>query len=271
MSKLVWDAVGERFYETGVDHGVLYPSVKGAYPKGYAWNGLTGISESPSGAEATSIYADNMEYLSLVSSEKFGATIEAYTYPDEWAECDGTAEPAKGVRIGQQARKSFGLSDRTLIGNDVDDTEHGYKLHLVYNGKAAPSERSRQTVNESPEAVQLSWTVTTTPVTIRAADPNTGKVYKPTSHLEMDSRNADAKKLAAFEDILYGKDGEFTTTTDSAPSAGKKYYELVEGAYVETSDQTFESSKTYYEATVEPVEARLPLPDEVIEFFNEVG
>ncbi len=269
--KLEWDKTGERLYETGLDHGVLYPSVKGKYPEGFAWNGLTGVSESPSGAEATPIYADNIEYLSMISAEKFGATIEAYMYPDQWGECDGTAEVAKGVSIGQQTRRMFGLSYRTLIGNDVEDTDHGYKLHMVWNGKASPSERSRQTVNESPEAIQLSWPVSTTPVTINIINPATGKPYKPTAHLEIDSTKVDPAKLAAFEEILYGKDGEFAATTDADFSAGKKYYELVDGVYVKTADQTFDAAKTYYEATVEPVTARLPMPDEVIRFFNEAG
>ena len=271
MSKLVWDKIGERLYETGVDHGVLYPGVKGAYPEGFAWNGLTNVNESPSGAEATPIYADNMEYLNLISAEKFAATIEAYTYPDQFAECDGSVEAAPGVSIGQQARKSFGMSYRSMVGNDVEDTDYGYKLHLVYNGKAAPSERARNTVNESPEAVQLSWSVSTTPVVINAVNPVTGKVYKPTSHMVIDSTKTDPKKLVAFEEILYGKDGKFTATTDTDFGSGKKYYELVDGEYAETSDTTFDSAKTYYEATVEPVKPRLPLPDEVIAFFNEAG
>lgn len=271
MSKLVWDKTGERLYETGVDHGVLYPSVKGSYPKGFAWNGLTNVNESPSGAEASPIYADNMEYLNLISAEKFAATIEAYMYPDPWEECDGTAEVAKGVSIGQQTRKTFGLSYRSLIGNDVDDTDYGYKIHLVYNAKAAPSERSRQTVNESPEAVQLSWSISTTPVVVSALNPATGKVYKPAAHMTIDSTKSDPQKLAAFEEILYGKDGEYAETTDTAFTSGKAYYELVNGEYAKTEDQTMNSAKTYYEAMVEPVEPRLPAPDEVIRFFNEEG
>lgn len=271
MSRLVWDKTGERLYETGVDHGVLYPSAKGTYPEGYAWNGLTSVSESPSGAEATPQYADNIEYLNLISAEKFAATIEAFTYPDQWAECDGSAEVAKGVSIGQQTRKAFGLSYRSLIGNDVEDTDYGYKLHLVWNGKAAPSERARNTVNESPEAIQLSWSVSTTPVVINAINPDTGKVFKPAAHMEINSTKTDPEKLAAFEEILYGKDGVFEATTDTDFSPGKTYYELVEGEYVKTADQAFDAAKSYYEATVEPVKARLPLPDEVIRFFNEQG
>lgn len=271
MSKLVWDETGERIYETGIDRGVLYPVVKGAYPKGYAWNGLTSVSESPSGAEASPIYADNIEYLSLISAEKFAATIEAYTYPDEWGACDGSAEVAKGVTIGQQKRKAFGLSYRSLIGNDIEDTDYGYKIHLIYNGKAAPSERSRQTVNESLEAVQFSWGVSTTPVTINTTNPNTGKVYKPTAHLEIDSTKVDSTRLKEFEDILYGKDGIYTVATGADFDTGKNYYELIDGEYVKTTDSSKETDKTYYEATVEPVDARLPMPDEVIQFFNKTN
>ena len=271
MRKIKWDEVGKRLYETGVDHGVLYPAVKASYPKGVAWDGLINVNESPSGAESTPQYADNIEYLNLISAEKFAATIEAYFSPVEFDECDGSAEVAPGVNIGQQTRKMFGLSYRTLIGNDVDDTDHGYKIHLVYNGKAAPSERARSTVNESPEALQLSWSVSTTAVVINMINPKTGKVYKPTAHLQIDSTRVNPEKLAAFEEILYGKDGEFAATTDTDFSSGKKYYELVDGEYAETSDTAFDSAKTYYEATAEPVEARLPLPDEVIRFFNEAG
>ena len=272
MSKLVWDRTGERFYETGVDHGVLYPvDANGAYPKGVAWSGLTGVTESPSGAEANNIYADNIKYLSLMSAEEFGATIEAYTYPDEWGACDGSAEIAEGVTVGQQVRKSFGLSYRSLIGNDTDGDDYGYKIHLVYGGKAAPSERSRQTVNDSPEAVQLSWEVSTTPVTINASDPNTGKPYKPAAHLEINSTKVDPSKLKEFEEILYGTDGEYTATSDSGLDTGKVYYELVNGKYVKTTDSSMDSGKTYYEETKGAVEARLPMPDEVITFFNEKG
>lgn len=269
--RLEWDKTGERLYETGVDHGVLYPSVKGTYPMGFAWNGLSNVNESPSGAEASPVYADNMEYLNLSSAEKFAGTIEAYMYPDQWGECDGTAEAAKGVSIGQQTRKPFGLAYRSLIGNDVEDTDYGYKLHLVYNGKASTSEKARQTVNETPEAVQFSWSFSTTPVVIKTINPATGKVYKPAAHMVINSTKTDPKRLAAFEDILYGKDGEFEATTDTAFETGKTYYELVDGVYVETTDKTKDADKAYYEATVEPVAPRLPLPDEVIRFFNEEG
>lgn len=199
MSKIVWDKTGERFYETGVDHGVLYPIQEGGlYNKGVAWNGLTAVSESPSGAESTAVYADNIKYLNLVSAEEFGATIEAYTYPDEFAECDGSATPVAGVVIGQQSRKMFGLCYRTMIGNDVDGQEHGYKLHLIYGAQASPSEKGYQTINDSPEAITFSWEVTTTPINV------TG--YKPTASLTVDSTKVNAEQLAALEAILYGKD-----------------------------------------------------------------
>ncbi len=198
--KLKWDQTGEKTYETGIDHAVLYPQVAGAYPKGVAWNGITSVSESPSGAEENAIYADNIKYLVLRSAEDIGFSIEAYTYPDEWEECDGTASIADGVKIGQQTRKSFGLSYRTKIGNDQDGEDHGYKLHLAYNCSASPSERSYQTVNDSPEAIAFSWEVSTTPVPIEG--------YKPASLITIDSTKVDATKLASLEKILYGEDGE---------------------------------------------------------------
>lgn len=197
MAKLTWDQTGERYYETGVKKGVLYPqSTEGAYPKGVAWNGLTAVTESPSGAEATALYADDMKYLNLYSAEEFGATIEAYTYPDEFAACDGSAELTPGVSIGQQKRSTFGFSYTTAIGNDVDGSDHGYKLHLIYGCKAAPSERAYATINDSPEAITFSWEVTSTPVNV------TG--FKPTSCITIDSTKANAEKLAALEKILYG-------------------------------------------------------------------
>ena len=200
MSKLIWDKAGERLFETGVEMGVLYP--QGA--SGVAWNGLTAVSESPSGAEASPIYADNIKYLNLMSAEEFGATIEAYTYPDAFAECDGSAEIVPGVFAGQQNRKSFGLCYRSIIGNDVDGNDYGYKLHLIYNAKAAPSEKSYATVNDSPEAITLSWELSTTPVAINTLYE--GKKLKPTACLTFDSTKVDAAKMAALEEILYGKD-----------------------------------------------------------------
>ncbi len=199
MSRITWDNVGERYYETGVKQGVLYPiQTGGLYNKGVAWNGLTAVTESPSGAEATALYADDIKYLNLLSNEEFGATIEAYTYPDEFAECDGSAALADGVMIGQQKRKTFGLCYRTAVGNDVDGSDFGYKLHLVYGCLAAPSEKAYATINDSPEAITFSWEVTTTPVSVEG--------YKPTSQITIDSTKADAEKLAALEDILYGKE-----------------------------------------------------------------
>lgn len=197
MAALVWDQTGERMYETGIDRGVLYiPDGSGVYNTGFAWNGLTAVTESPSGAEASPQYADNIKYLNLVSAEEFGATIEAFTYPDEFGQCDGTAEPQPGILIGQQSRKTFGLSYRTKVGNDVDGVEHGYKLHLIYGCLAAPSEKAYSTINDSPEAITFSWEISTTPVLVTGMNP--------TSIMVIDSRTADPTDLAALEIILYG-------------------------------------------------------------------
>lgn len=197
MSKLVWDKTGERLYETGVKQGVLYPqATDGKYPKGVAWNGLTTVTESPSGAEATPLYADDIKYLNLISTEELGGTIEAYTYPDEFAECDGSAAIATGVYIGQQPRKTFGLSYRTTLGNDVDSNAHGYKLHLVYGALAAPSEKAYATINDSPEAITFSWEFSTTPVNVDG--------FKPTANIVIDSTKVKAENLANLEKILYG-------------------------------------------------------------------
>lgn len=214
--RLTWDEVGARTYETGVRMGVLYPQADGgSYPKGVAWNGLTAVNQNPSGAETNKQYADDINYLNLISAEEFGATIEAFTYPEEFAECDGSAEVASGVYIGQQNRKAFGFCYRTVLGNDVQGDAYGYKLHLIYNCKASPSSKGYQTINNSPEAINFSWEVNSTPVNV------TG--HKPTATLEIDSTKVDSAKLSALEDILYG-------------------------------------SST--------AEARLPLPDEVIELFG---
>lgn len=216
MSILKWDQTGERLYETGVNKGVLYPlSTDGTYPLGVAWNGLTAVTESPSGAEATPLYADNIKYLNLMSAEEFGATIEAYMYPDEFAECNGEAALTEGVSIGQQVRKTFGMSYQTRVGNDVDSSDHGYKIHLIYGALAAPSEKAYATINDSPEAITFSWEITTTPVEV------TG--FKPTATLVIDSTKVEESKMKAIEDILYG-----------------------------SAD----------------VEARLPLPDEVLSIIN---
>jgi len=198
MVPLTWDQIGERLYETGVDHGVLYlPDVAGVYNTGFAWNGLTTVTETPSGAEASPQYADNIKYLNLISAEEFGCTIEAFTYPEEFAECDGTALPEPGVAVGQQGRKIFGLSFRTRVGNDVEGTEFGYKLHLVYGCQAAPSEKAYATINDSPEALAFSWEVTTTPVPVTD--------YKPTSLIVIDSTVVDPADLASLEALLYGQ------------------------------------------------------------------
>lgn len=201
MSKrLVWDAVGERLFETGVKQCVLYPidKVSGNYNKGVAWNGITSVSESPSGAEATDLYADDAKYLSLLSAETFGCTVEAYTYPEEFEACDGTAQLTPGVTIGQQARSVFGLCYRTTVGNDVDGNDHGYKLHMIYGCKATPSEKSYSSINDSPEAITFSWTVNTTPVSVEG--------FKPTASLVIDSTKLDKAKLSKLEDVLYGSE-----------------------------------------------------------------
>ena len=198
MSKLVWDVVGEREYETGVSKGVLYPMVSGAYPKGVAWSGLTTVTETASGAEATPLYADNIKYLNLMSVEELGGTIEAYTAPDEFGACDGTAELTTGVSIGQQPRQTFGLAYQTILGNDTENNKHGYKIHLIYGALASPTERSYATVNDSPEAMTMSWEFSTTPVSV------TG--FEPTSLVVIDSTKVDPEKLAAFEAIIYGSD-----------------------------------------------------------------
>jgi hypothetical protein len=200
MAKLVWDKIGERLYETGVDRGVVYPMVDGTYPKGAAWNGLTNVTLSPSGAEPTPLYANNHKYLNLMSVEELGGTIEAYMYPEEFAACNGEVEAATGVRLGQQKRQTFGFAFRTLIGSDTEGTAHGYKLHLVYGCLASPSEQANATVNDSPEAKTMSWEFSTTPVEIEG--------FEPTASIEIDSTTADPTKLAALEAKLYGSESE---------------------------------------------------------------
>lgn len=230
MSKLIWDKIGERLYETGISNGVLYPvQSDGKYGKGVAWNGLISVSESPSGAETTPQWADNIKYLNLMSVEEFGATIEAFMYPDEFAECDGSAEIAQGVFAGQQSRKMFGLCYKTVLGNDVEEDDYGYRLHLIYGAKAAPSEKGYSTKSDSPEAITLSWELSTTPVDVSKVI--NGKKVKPTACITIDSTKVDAAKLAMLEEILYGKDAG---TEDGADG----------------------------------IEPRLPLPDEVIELMG---
>lgn len=200
MAPLTWDQVGERLYETGVDHGVLYiPDESGVYDSGVAWNGLETVTESPTGAEATPTYADNIKYLNLISVEEFGATVEAYTYPDEFGPCDGSVEPEPGVAVGQQSRQAFGLCYRSRKGNDLDGTDFGYKLHLVYGCTAAPSEKAYATINDSPEAITFSWEITTIPVAVED--------LKPTALLTVDSTKVDADALSDLQDILYGTEG----------------------------------------------------------------
>ena len=203
MSKIIFDNTGEKIYETGVDHCVLFVRDGNAYQTGVAWNGITAINESPSGAEATPIYADNIKYLNIVSGEDFGATIEAYTYPDEFTECDGSAEIIEGVKIGQQTRKPFALCYRTLIGNDVAGTGHGYKLHFIYNAQAAVSAKNYKTINESPEAMSFSWEISTTPEVVEG--------FKPTATVTVDSTKVDAQKLKALEDKIYGTESSEPT------------------------------------------------------------
>ena len=256
MSKIVWDAIGEHKYETGVDHGVLYPINESTnqYDNGVAWNGLTSVSETPSGAESNPQYADNIKYLDLLSAETFGATIACFTYPKEWEECDGSKSPVEGLQLYQQARKTFGLSYRTKIGNDLNP-DLGYKLHLVYGAKAQPSERAYNTVNESPEALNFSYTISTTPVDVPG--------YKPTSLITIDSTkytSDEAKaRLTTLENILYGTDSTpgtpavYDVDTAAAFDPTKEYYTEAGGVYTKfdifevTSDVSFQSGVDYYE------------------------
>ena len=200
MSKLVWDQTGERFYETGVKNGVLYVQENGEYPKGVAWNGLTAVTESPSGAEASPLYADDIKYLNLMSNEEFGATIEAYTYPEEFADCDGSAAISEGITIGQQTRKTFGLCYRTTVGNDTVGNDYGYKIHIIYGALAAPSEKAYATINDSPEAITFSWELTTTPVAVAG--------HKPTASVVIDSTKVGVENMAKLEAVLYGSESE---------------------------------------------------------------
>lgn len=223
MSKLVWDTVGERYFETGVKNGVLYKydNTQHAYGTGVAWNGLSSISESPEGADETAIYADDIKYLSLRAAEEFGGTIEAYTYPDEFMECDGTKALVTGVTVGQQTRTMFGLSYVTTVGNDTEGTDHGYKIHLVYGATCSPSERSYSTINDSPEAITFSWEFSTVPVAV-------GEGFKPTALIVIDSTKVDAAKLENLKDYLYGTNGEGQTAgTDPQLPLPSKVLELL--------------------------------------------
>lgn len=269
MFGLVWDTQGEKKFETGVDRGVLYPIASGAFPKGVAWNGLTTVSESPDGGDTQDFYADNIKYGSLRGAENFNGTIECYTYPDEWKACDGRKELVPGVTIAQQNRKAFGFSYRTLIGNDTEGLDLGYTLHLVYNATSSPTEKSRQTVNESPEAQTFSYEFKTTPVPVTVI-PNA----KPTAHLEIDSIKVTKAQLDAIEAILYGTaatvsyDEVAATVSDNPVSEG--WYEKVGTAYVLSEDTTADATKTYYEKVeTGAVDPRLPLPDEVYDILTK--
>lgn len=260
--KLKWDQVGERTYETGVDRGVLYiPNESGIYDEGHAWNGLVSVSESPSGAEANPIYADNMKYLNLISAEEFGATLEAFTYPDAFTQCDGSATPVAGVSIGQQTRKSFGLAYRTKLGNDVELTDYGYKLHLIYGALAAPTEKAYATINDSPEAITFSWEITTTAIEVEG--------FKPTAQMTIDSTKVDADALAALEALLYG-----TVGTDASLPTPDEVIALFSGTITEVvptapsqtgNDVTIPTvtGVTYYVNGV-PVTGVLTITDDII-------
>lgn len=219
MSRLKWNQVGERYYETGVDQGVLYPMVENAYPKGVAWDSLISVTQSPSGAESTSVYASNIKYLNLVSAEDFNATVEAYYSPKEFDACDGSQEVAKGVSVGQQTRVPFGMCYRTRVGNDTKGTEAGYKLHLIYGAQASPSEKAYQTINESPEAMTLSWEITTTPVDIPG--------FKPSATMTIDSRTTDPEALKELEDVLYGTNGDSGEGTEPRLPLPEEVIEIV--------------------------------------------
>ena len=281
MAKISWDQAGEHLYETGVDRVVVYPAVSGAYPKGYGWNGVTGYTETPSGADETALYADNIKYLSLRAAETFGATITAYTYPDEFAKLDGSASPLEGVKLYQQARSAFGLAVRTLIGNDEKSNDYGYLLHLVYGLTCSPSERGYSTVNESPEAIEFSWELSSIPVPVAARTVDGQTInFKNTSVLTIDSTKVNSAKLTALENILYGSDGTATYTA-ATPESGdnpstKGWYErsgagTEQSPYVYTlsADTTVNDQKTYYVKSMEgAADPRLPLPDEVLDLLT---
>lgn len=263
MARVQWDETGKRLYTTGIKKGVLYKMTNGVYGKGVAWSGITGVTENPGGAEANDVYADDIKYLTLMSAETYGYTIECLQYPDEFAECNGEVESVPGVTIHQQERASFGFVYQTVLGNDTQSNKYGYELHLVYNSKCSPSERSHQTINESPETETMSFECNTTAVKI---DEDT-----QTCNIKITSTKVDATKLKQFEDILFGTDASvsYVVTADTAFDSGKTYYEKVGNNYVETEDATMDSEKTYYEKVeTEATDPRLPLPAEVIAFFT---
>ena len=262
MSKIKWDETGERLFETGVENGALFvQDNSGTYEKGVPWNGLTNVSENPEGGEVTTLYADDVAYLDLISVEKYKYTIEAYSSPVEFDACDGTANIAKGVTIGQQSRKKFGFAYKSRIGNDIEGSDFGYKLHIVYNSLASPSERSHATINDSPEEETLSWSASSTAVNVAG--------NKPTSTVVINSTTADPAKLAILENILYGKDNELTKTEPRNWSTDyKKYYTKSEDSFVAVTGDSappWEENKYYDEAT----EPRLPLPDEIMEIMGQ--
>lgn len=262
MALIKWDQIGQKKYKTGVDHGVLYPQKNGSYPKGYAWNGLTSVNKNPSGAEDNKLYADNIQYLNLKSAEILGLTIECYMYPDAWAECNGESELSEGLFVGQQRRNTFGFSYRNKIGNDTEGEDHGYEINLIYGCSASPSEQSNQTINDSPDAATFSYEISTTPVNISGVGPD-WKPYKPTACITADSTKIPRDKMIKLEEILYGKEGVYVQASVSESFGDKKYYEFINSEYVETKDKTPQDSKTYYECTTEPVDGRLPMPDEL--------
>lgn len=266
-----WDEVGQRFYETGVTKTVLYPMVNAGYPKGTAWNGVTSVSESPSGAEATALWADDIKYLTLYSNEDFGATIEAYTYPDEFKACDGSKELAPGVYIGQQNRQSFGLCYRTTLGNDTEGNDYAYILHIIYGAKAAPSQRQYSSINDSPEAATLSWELTTTPVAVSV----NGVAAKPIAHMELNSKIIGEKGMIAIENVLYGNADNYELLAESPEDWSTKYMTYFtkesNGSYKAVQASSGHApefaASTYYKHA--PIEGRLPLPNEIADIINE--
>ena len=265
MSRLVWDRVGEHYYETGTKNGVLYLFTNGAYDNGVAWNGLTGVSENPDGADTTDLWADDTKYLSMRAKENFKATITAYTYPELFEQCDGTASPIRGLKLGQQVRKAFGLAYRTAIGNDIDFEDHGYKLHLIYGATAAPASKDYQTINDSPEAIEFSWEIDTTPVEVGTID---GVEYKPTATVEIDSTRLSDEKMKAIEDILFGTDGDTYTAFDGDSFVeGTTYYEKDGNDYVPTAATTPVSGTTYYTRSGGTA-PRLPMPKKIYEILS---
>lgn len=267
MGKIKFDQIGERKYKIGCDHGVIYPQRNGAYPKGEAWNGLTNVTKSPSGAEVTKMYADNIQYFNVTSAETLGLTIECYMYPEAFEECNGEAELTEGVTIGQQSRNTFGFSYRTKVGNDTEGEDFGFELNLVYGCTASPSEQASQTINESPEPGTFSYEINTTPVSVSGLAPN-GKPYKPTACVTIHSNTISRENMVKLEEILYGKDDTYGLTSDTEFTDGKDYYELVAGEYVKVTapdgeDKSFPEGAEYYEVTAKGTDGRLPFPDEL--------